>query len=84
MKYNYNYNKLRGLIREKIGTECKFAESINRSPGYVSGIFKNNNQFSQTDIAKAIELLDIDPSDIGLYFFTLSVAESETFSGEAR
>lgn len=78
MKYNYDYSKLRGLIREKLGTEREFARRIGRSIGYVSGVLNNLNQFSQTDIEKAIKILEIDPYDISLYFFTLKVCKSET------
>ena len=81
LRYDYDYSKLRGLIREKIGTEREFATKIGRSNGYVSGVLNNTNQFSQTDISKSVELLDIAPVDIALYFFTLKVHKSETKRG---
>ena len=82
-KYNYDYSKLRGRIREKLGTEGEFARRIGRSIGYVSQIFNGFKQFSQIDIMKAVEVLEIEPNDIGVYFFTQVVCKSKTDEGVA-
>lgn len=78
VKYDYDYSKLRGLIREKIGTEYEYAKKINRSVGYVSQVLNGNNQFSQKDIENSVNVLDIADSDIGTYFFTIKVHKNET------
>ena len=77
-KYNYDYSKLRGRIREKLNTEKEFAGRLGRSIGYVSQIFNNAGQFTQMDILKAIDILEIDPKDVTAYFFTLEVHKSGT------
>lgn len=71
MDIKYDYSRLRGRIREKVGTEYEFARLIGRSANFVSNVFKNLTYFSQSDIAKAVEVLDIDIDDIGSYFFVL-------------
>ena len=67
--FNYEYSKLRGRIREKLGTEGKFAEKIGRSSNYVSKVFKNGTVLTQEDIRKAVDVLDIPIDQIGEYFF---------------
>ena len=65
----YDYRKLRGRIREIIGTEGDFAKAINRSQNYLTNVFKGDSYFSQKDIDLSAEILGIDPIEIGTYFF---------------
>lgn len=74
----YDYSKLRGRIREKIGTEGEFARRIGRTQNYVSKVFKNGTYLSQEDIASGAEILDISVDEIGEYFFTPEVHKSGT------
>lgn len=74
----YDYSKLRGLIREKIGTEGEFAKKINRTPNYVSKVFRNATYLSQEDISKAATLLEVPATEIGVYFFSPQVHKNET------
>ena len=74
----YDYSKLRGRIREKIGTEGEFARRIGRTQNYVSKVFKNGTYLSQEDIASGSEILDIPVDEIGEYFFTPEVHKSGT------
>ena len=76
----YDYSKLRGRIREKIGTEGEFAKKIGRTPNYISKVFRNATYLSQEDISKAAILLDVSADDIGSYFFSQEVHKSETLS----
>lgn len=73
----YDYSKLRGLIREKMKTEGAFALALGRSHNFVSQVFNGDTYFTHGDIVKACDLLGIEPSDIGLYFFTPEVHEAE-------
>ena len=73
----YDYSKLRGLIREKMKTEGAFAQALGRSHNFVSLVFNGETFFTHGDIVKACELLDIAPEDIGLYFFTPKVHDAE-------
>lgn len=69
----YDYRKLKGRIREMYGTQDNFAEKL--GIGRVS-LFKrltNKLEFSQAEIKKSCELLNIEPENVSLYFFTLKV-----------
>ena len=74
----YDYSKLRGRIKEKLGTEGEFARKIGRTQNYVSKVFNNGTYLSQEDIALGSEVLDIPVSEIGVYFFTKEVHKNET------
>lgn len=66
----YNYSKLLGRIKEKFGTQERFATAMGMSSRSLSLKLHNERQFKQGEIVKACELLDIDLADSGLYFFT--------------
>lgn len=74
----YDYSKLRGRIKEKLGTESEFSRRIGRTPNYVSKVFRNGTYFGQEDIASGAEVLDIPVGEIGVYFFTTEVHKNET------
>lgn len=74
----YDYSKLRGRIKEKLGTEGEFAHSINRTPNYISKVFRNGTYLSQIDIDNGAKVLDIPVGEIGVYFFTQEVHKNET------
>lgn len=65
----YRYNKLRGRIVEKYGTQGKFAEALGLSNNSLSNKLNCKIGFSQDDILKWAELLDISSSDFYEYFF---------------
>lgn len=73
----YNYSKLRGLIREKFGTEGAFAKAMDRSPAYISNVMNGSSFFTMRDIENAVRLLGITSDDIVLYFFTKEVHDAE-------
>ena len=74
----FDYSKLRGRIKEVLGTEGAFAEKLGRSHNYVSNVFIGKSMFTQKDIAKAVEVLAIPIDDIGSYFFTMKVHKNGT------
>ena len=74
----YDYSKLRGRIKEKCGTEGTFAREIRRSHNYLTNVFHGKSYFSQKDIDRGSEVLDIIPNEIGVYFFTKEVRKNET------
>ena len=74
----YDYSKLRGRIREKIGTEGEFAKKIGRTPNYISKVLRNATYFSQEDISKSSFLLEIPVAEIGTYFFSKEDHKNET------
>ncbi len=80
MNYIYDYNDLRGRIRAKLGSEQKYAEKIGRSNASISDRLNNKVDFTQTDIEKSCseEVLDIDKTEVGHYFFTRKVELNST------
>lgn len=76
----YDYSKLRGRIKEKLGTEREFALRIGRTANYVSKVFQNGTYLAQNDIANGADVLDIRVDEIGVYFFTPEVHKNETLN----
>lgn len=66
---NYKYNKLRGRIIEKYGTQEKFAEAIGLSTNSMSKKMTGKSGFSQEDIESWSEKLEIAQAEYGEYFF---------------
>lgn len=65
----FKYAKLRARIKEKYGTEGRFAEALNTSQISVSRKFNNKTQFSSEDIRTWCKMLEIPIEEAGLYFF---------------
>ena len=65
----FNYSKLKGRIIEKYGSMTNFSEKLGVSKQALSRKMNGNINFSRNDILKWCELLDIDQSEIGIYFF---------------
>lgn len=66
----WNYNKLRGRIKEIFGTQDNFAEAIGIGKVSLSQRLNNKLEFSQNEILKSCEALQLDYSEIPVYFFT--------------
>lgn len=77
MQEKFNYNKLRGKIKEHFGTESKFAKALGIGRVSLSKRLNNRLEFSQKEILKACELLEIRLSEIGTYFFNNDAQKSE-------
>lgn len=73
-----DFSALRGLIREKLGSEQAFAKAIGRSNVFVSNVFNGKAEFSSSDIWAAKEILDLTEGDVDHLFFRKKVAKSET------
>lgn len=65
----YNYNKLRGRIIEIYGSQAKFASALGISYVTVSRKMNGNAGFSQKDMKKWGEMLQISETEFGAYFF---------------
>lgn len=73
--YCFDYSKLDGLITEKFKTRLSFAKALGYGDGsQVSKYLNGTTKFTQTVIERWREVLGIEQTDIGLYFFTLKVA----------
>ncbi len=67
---HYKYDRLRGRIVEMYGSQEEFAKVIGISSNSMSKKMNGKTGFSQKDIIKWSELLDISKSEYGEYFFT--------------
>ncbi len=65
----YEYRKLRGRIVEKYGSQRAFSEKLGDSYVAVSNHMRGISGFSQEDIVKWSEALEIKPEEYGAYFF---------------
>ena len=69
----FNYDKLRGKIIEKFGTQGRFAKAIGVSERTLSLKLNNKIFFSQDEIAKISDVLEITFDKIQEYFFVEKV-----------
>lgn len=69
----FDYNKLRGKIVEKYGSQIEFAKAMDWSERTLSKKINNKISWKQTDICTAIKLLGLSEEDIQEYFFTIKV-----------
>ena len=65
----FDYSKLRGRIREKVGNEEGFATAIGIGRTSLSKKLNNRVEFTQNEMKKAAVVLDINDGDIPEYFF---------------
>lgn len=73
-----DYNKLRGRIIELFGSQEAFAEEVGQTPTTISYKLNNKKPITRNDIIKWGEVLMIEQENIGLYFFTEKVRETQT------
>lgn len=65
----FKYDKLKGRIKEKYGTQENFAKAIGKTQTTTSFKINGKASWNQEEIIKAIELLDLSKDDIVEYFF---------------
>lgn len=65
----FNYDKLKGRIVEKFGTQGKLARALGVSERTLSLKLNNKIFFSQDEITKISKLLNIALEEIQDYFF---------------
>ena len=65
----YTYDKLRGRIIEKYGSQEKYADVLGISTNSLSKKMTEKTGFSQKDITIWADLLNIDKAEYGEYFF---------------
>ena len=70
---NWNYDKLRGKIKEKCGTQDVFAEKLGIGRVSLSQRLNNQLEFTQKEMYAAVGILGIDAKDISDYFFVQKV-----------
>lgn len=67
---NWNYQKLRGKIKEICGTQDEFALRLGLGRTSVSQRLNNQLEFTQEEMYKSCEILNINLEDLPDYFFT--------------
>ena len=72
----FDYQKLRGKIKEEFGRQEDFAKAMNLSMTSLSAKLNNRVPFTQPEINKACELLYIPLEFIPVYFFVEKVKSS--------
>lgn len=70
---SFDYRKLRGRIREKCGTNAKFAMMLGCSENTLSAKLNHMSEFDQSEMIKSIDILELNVRDIPTYFFTKAV-----------
>lgn len=70
-----DYSRLKGRIKEKFRTQAIFAKELGISSVSLSAKLNNAVSFSQNEINKSCELLDIPPIEISIYFFKTKVKQ---------
>lgn len=74
---SFEYSKLAGKIKEKFGTQLKFAKAMGLSERSLSLKINGTRNWKQSEIVRACELLSIKPEEIHEYFFRVKVQNIE-------
>jgi len=69
----FDYSKLRGRIVERFTTAAAFAEAMGISTHTISNKLNSKKHWKDYEIAKACDLLGIEPVEIPDYFFAVKV-----------
>lgn len=72
-----NYDKLKGKIKEVLGTQGKLAEKMQLDETTISNKLNSNTYFTQKEIIKISSILNIKFEEIPIYFFEEKVREYE-------
>ena len=66
----FDYSKLKGKIIEKYGTQTNFLDNLGMSEVTFIRSIKCERYFNQCEILEIANLLDINYTDIDVYFFS--------------
>lgn len=72
-----NHDKLKGKIKEVLGTQGKLAEKLNVDETTMSNKLNSYTYFSQKEILTICSILKIPKEEISEYFFKEKVRENE-------
>lgn len=73
LSLSYDYSALLGRIVEKFGTQYNFAIAMGLSERSISLKLNGKVSWRDNEISEAVDLLDLDASDIPQYFFKIKV-----------
>lgn len=72
-----NHDKLKGRIKEILGTQSKLAEELGLDETTISNKLNSNTYFTQKEILKICSVLNITRGEIPEYFFKEKVRQNE-------
>ena len=72
-----NHDKLKGRIKEVLGTQSRLAEELDLDETTISNKLNSNTFFTQKEILKICSILNIAKDKIPEYFFREKVREHE-------
>ena len=72
----FNYRKLRGRIVEICGTQAEFATRMNKSERTISLKLQGKIPWGQEEIMNALDVLQLDATDVQEYFFNVQNVQS--------
>lgn len=73
VNYQFDYSKLKGRIKEVLGTQEIYAEKIGLSRTSLSLRLSGKLDFTQEEMMTSCDALQFAPTEIPVYFFTLQV-----------
>jgi len=73
----FNHDKLRGKIREIFKTQQEFAKVLGISTVSLNHKLSSKVEFTQKEICKSVEILELKETEIPLYFFNEKVQKIE-------
>ena len=73
----FNYDKLRGRMKERLGTQDRFAKAIGLGRVSVSQSLNNQREFSAGAMLKSAQVLEFPLAEIPNYFFAEVVQKHE-------
>ena len=76
MQQQYNYDKLKGRMRELGITQATLAKRIGISPCSLNLTLRNRRNFRQDEIQRACAALQLRAEDIEIYFFNAKTLEN--------
>lgn len=73
MNIEFDYSKLIGKIKENFNNRKDFAKLIPLSLNSLSKKLNNKVPFTSLEIYNMVQVLNIEPSEISIYFYTVKV-----------
>lgn len=77
MSYTFDYSLLCERMAEYRHSQSSLANAIPISRTSINHKLKGKNSFTQWEIKRICELLEISPNKVGLYFFNQNVQKNE-------
>lgn len=72
-----SYNKLKGRIKEVLGSQAAFADAMNMDRSTMSLKLNGKSEWTRVEIETACHLLEINITEVPAYFFTEKVGISQ-------